>query len=67
MKLNGISKTSSNHATRVGGLFTVLGAALLVMLLNGCASVHSARDPDPCTYNPITGYPAVGGSSWGRI
>jgi len=42
-------------------------AVLLVILLNGCASLTGSGDPDPWHYNPNTGYPAVGGPSWGRF
>ena len=37
-----------------------LGAAMALVLLNGCASVPVQADSDPWQYNPNTGYPAVG-------
>jgi uncharacterized protein YceK len=45
----------------------MLGAALLVMLFNGCASVATSTASDPWQYNPNTGYPVVGGPFWGRL
>ena len=42
-----------------------LGAAMALVLLNGCASVPVQADSDPWQYNPNTGYPAVGaGFPW---
>jgi len=42
-----------------------LGAAMVLVLLNGCASVPVQADSDPWHYNPNTGYPAVGaGFPW---
>ena len=38
-----------------------LGAAMALVLLNGCASVPVQADSDPWQYNPNTGSPAVGG------
>ena len=42
------------------GVLAVLGATLLVLLANGCASVASSGDYDPCHYNPNTGAPHWG-------
>jgi thioredoxin 1 len=42
-----------------------LGAAMVLVLLNGCASVPVQADSDPLQYNSSTGYPAVGaGFPW---
>ena len=42
-----------------------LGTAMVLFLLNGCASVSVQADSDPWHYNPNTGYPAVGaGFPW---
>jgi len=42
-----------------------LGAAMALVLLNGCASVPVQADSDPLQYNSSTGYPAVGaGFPW---
>src|SRR6266516_3225643 len=38
-----------------------LGAAMALVLLNGCASVPVQADSDPWQYNPNTGSPAVEG------
>jgi len=47
----------------------MFAAALLVLVLNGCASLAASRDPDPWQFNANTGYPAVGGPlpTWGRF
>jgi thioredoxin-like negative regulator of GroEL len=37
-----------------------LGAAMALVLLNGCTSVPAQADSDSWQYNPNTGYPAVG-------
>jgi len=63
-------KSDSRLATqgeRIPCCLGMLGAALLVTLLNGCASVGTSVASDPWQYNPNTGYPAVGGPTWGRI
>jgi len=39
----------------------LLGAVIAMVLLSGCASASGRWDSDPWTYNPGTGYPAVGG------
>lgn len=48
----------------------MLGAVLSVMLLDGCASMGGSEEPgqpSPFQYNPTTGYPAIGGPTWGRL
>lgn len=45
----------------------ILAASLLVILLNGCASVATSAAHEPWKFNPNIGYPAVGGPSFGRI
>jgi hypothetical protein len=70
MKLNGISKDDSSVSTQgrpIRRFLGMLGAALLVMLLNRCASVRGSGAPDPWHYNPSTGYSAVGGPCSGRF
>lgn len=69
MKFHGQSKREASLAQgkRIRRGFGLLGAALAVMLLNGCASVGSSEASDLYQYNPNTGYPAVGGPSWGRL
>ena len=42
----------------------LLGAAIAIILLNGCASAGVQWDSDPWKYNLNTGYPAVGGPPW---
>jgi thioredoxin-like negative regulator of GroEL len=42
-----------------------LGAAMALVLLNGCTSVPVQANSDPWQYNSSTGYPAVGaGFPW---
>jgi len=71
MKPDGRSESESKLATRRRRLrhwLGALGAVLVVILLNGCASIGAYGDAGPWQYNPNTGYPAVGGPfSWGRI
>jgi hypothetical protein len=70
MKPDGRSQSDSSLATQREGArccLGILGAVLLVMLLNGCASVAPSVASDPWQYNPNTGYPAVGGPTWGQI
>ena len=57
----------SDHKTKIQFSLAILGAALLVLVLNGCASLAASRDPDPWQYNANTGYPAVGGPNLGRF
>jgi hypothetical protein len=42
----------------------VLGAAMVVSLLSGCASTSVGGSSDQFEYNSITGYPAVGDRPW---
>ena len=52
-------------ATGIRAGIVALGAAMALVLLNGCASVPVQADSDPWQYNPNTGYPAVGaGFPW---
>ena len=67
---NGRSKCGSSLATqgeRIRRCLGMFAAALLVILLNGCASVATSAAHEPWQFNPNTGYPAVGGPSCGRI
>ena len=57
----------SPQGRRIRCCLGMLGVALLVMLVNGCASVATSVASDPWQYNPNTGYPAVGGPTWGQI
>ncbi len=52
-----------NHGRKV---FGIVGPALLLILINGYASVSGSKDGDPWPYNYNTGYPAVGGPTWGH-
>jgi hypothetical protein len=68
MKLNGKSENNSSLSTQgriIRRCLGMLGTVLLVILLNGCASIATSKDPDPYKYNPATGYPVVGGPSFG--
>jgi len=68
MKTHGKSDNGSglpNHG-RKGVSFGIVGAVLLLILINGCASVSGSKDRDPWRYNYNTGYPAVGGPTWGH-
>lgn len=47
-------------ANRPRAPLMVLGAVLVVIVLNGCASTN-VEDCDPYKYNPNTGYPFIGG------
>ena len=68
----GIPPTLEENRQRAHEIFRIrlglgmLGAVLLAILLNGCASVGGAGDPDPATYNATTGYPAIGAPSLGH-
>jgi len=69
MKPHGKLDGDLNLGNRIRHCLGTLGAVLLAILLNGCASVGGAVDPDalnasPWQYNPNTGYPAVGGPGW---
>jgi len=63
MKSNVLSEnlSLSTRKMRILRRFGILPAALLVILLNGCASIGPSKDPDPYQYNPHTGYPFIGG------
>jgi hypothetical protein len=70
IKPDGRSQSDSSLATqreRIRCCLGIIGAALSLMLLNGCASVATSVTSDPWQYNPNTGYPAVGGPTWGQI
>jgi len=49
------------NANRLRTRLMLLGAVIAMVLLSGCASASGRWDSDPWTYNPGTGYPAVGG------
>jgi len=59
----------SDRKTKIQCSLAMFAAALLVLVLNGCASLAASRDPDPWQFNANTGYPAVGGPlpTWGRF
>ena len=57
----------SDPKTKIQCNLAMFVAALLVLVLNGCASQAASRDPDPWQYNANTGYPAVGGPRWGHF
>jgi len=57
----------SNASTVMRVSLLVLCAAGALALLTGCASARVQEDADPWQYNPNTGYPAVGGPSWGHF
>jgi hypothetical protein len=42
----------------------ILGAIMMIVLLNGCATCGAHPEYGPYDYNPITGYPAIGGYRW---
>jgi hypothetical protein len=68
------------HGQRIRRSLAIVGAVSLVFLLNGCASTGSfsgasadnsgsvsstgSGDPNPWSYDPNTGYPAVGSRRW---
>jgi len=58
-------RPEASGAIRIAVL--LLAISTILVLANGCASVSSQTDSDPWQYNPNTGYPAVGGPSWGRF
>jgi hypothetical protein len=60
------SSRASALSRRLHAHLLILGAALAMLLLSGCASTNVRGDSDPWQYNPNTGYPAVGGPSWGH-
>ncbi len=51
---------SESISRRVWGWLALLALAALVTQLTGCASAPL----DERTYNPVTGYPAVGDRLW---
>ncbi len=53
---------SPNASREIRAGIVALGAALALVLLNGCASAPVQRDSDSWQYNLNTGYPAVGAS-----
>jgi len=54
-----------NASKEIRAGILALGAAMALVLLNGCSSVPVQGDSDPWQYNPNTGYPAVGaGHPW---
>jgi hypothetical protein len=55
------------HERRLRRRLVLLGAVALVSALTGCTSIETSENPDPYQYNPNTGYPAIGGPSWGRL
>lgn len=52
------------NAAQMQARLMLLGAAIAIILLNGCASAGVQWDSDPWKYNLNTGYPAVGGPPW---
>jgi len=68
MKTHGKSDNGSglpNHRSSGVG-FGIVGAVLLLILINGCASTRDSKDADPWQYNYNTGYLAVGSPVWLR-
>ena len=56
----GARALTSGYGRGVQGGLVVLGAILLVILVNGCASFAGSGDYDPWQYNPNTGAPHFG-------
>jgi hypothetical protein len=54
------------NANRLQTRLMLLCAVMAMILLGGCASTSVQGDSDPWKYNPDTGFPAVGGPSWGH-
>ncbi len=61
MKQRESERGGPTHGNRVRRGLGTVGAVLLLMLLNGCASVTGSAGADLGHYNVVTGYPAVGG------
>ena len=56
-----------NASKKIRAGIVALGAAMALVLLNGCTSVPVQGNSDPWKYNANTGYPAVGaGFPWWR-
>ena len=49
-----------NASKEIRAGIVALGAAMALVVLNGCTSVPVQEDSNPWQYNPNTGYPAVG-------
>ena len=60
----GLTPLPEPNVRRTPTRLLVLGAAVVMLLLSGCASARIQRDPDPWKYNYNTGFPAVGGPRW---
>ncbi len=55
------AKLSRPKASReIRADMVALGAAMVLVVLSGCASVPVQGNSDPWQYNPNTEYPAVG-------
>ena len=55
----------AKYQSRILSAFAILGSICLILLLNGCSSLADSQGPDPTRYNAETGYPAIGGPTWG--
>lgn len=55
----------AKYRFRILCAFAILGAICLLTLLGGCSSLADSQGPDPTKYNAETGYPAIGGPTWG--
>jgi len=60
-------ETVTTQGGRIWSCLGIVGAALLVMLFNGCASVATSAASDPSQYNSDTGHPAVEAPHWGWL
>jgi hypothetical protein len=49
---------------RRGNRRVALGAVMAVIALSGCATADYQANSDPPRYNPVSGYPVVGGTGW---
>lgn len=51
---------------RLWSVLSWLAIITALVCLSGCATQHAQRDANPWSYNPNTGYPAVGQTAMGN-
>ena len=66
LNAEGAKLVRPNAFKKIRAGIVVLGASMVILLLNGCASAPVQQDSDPWKYNPNTSYPAVGAAGWWR-
>jgi hypothetical protein len=70
MKPHHKSMSDSNdlhHRAKIRRALGIIGVVAMTVLVSGCASIATSDKADPWQFNAQTGYPAVGGPSWGRF